>query len=101
LDDVGKPYYPSYTPPSKRHFDPFYWEEKQIKRIVRAIKAGKISLLSERKKVPEERFWDLWENAADSQTNANLPPHMQAPKLVPPGHAESYNPSEEFLFDEV
>jgi len=48
----------------------------------------------------EEKLWDLWENAQEDDIMKKMAPAIPAPKLKLPGHAESYNPSEEYLFTE-
>ena len=73
-----------------------------INRLVVAIRNGWIKLDAKKKEPEEEKFWDIWENTADDQELARkMPPVLSAPKLKLPGHAESYNPSEEYLFSKV
>lgn len=47
-------------------------------------------------------FFDIWENTQEQDEIAKkLPPSIQAPKVKPPGHNESYNPPDEYLMSEV
>jgi len=53
-----------------------------------------------KKKQQQEILSDLWAEGDDKpEVLKNLPQQIAAPKLKLPGHAESYNPSEEFLFN--
>src|SRR5690242_18638196 len=51
----------------------------------------------------EEQAYLLWGDdgqaveSGPTFSRAKLPPSVAAPKLALPGHAESYNPSEEYL----
>lgn len=72
-----------------------------INRLVVAIKNGWINPDAKKKQPEEEKFWDLWENTKDDDITNKLPPAISAPKMKLPGHAESYNPSEEYLFTPV
>jgi len=74
----------------------------RINKLVSAIKNGWLVLDKKKEEPEEEKFWDLWENAdEDDPTRRKMPPAISAPKIKLPGHAESYNPSEEYLFTEV
>lgn len=70
-----------------------------MNKLVQAIKQGRIDPTRRKKPKPEENLFDLWENSNENeQTLAkNMPTPISAPKLALPGHAESYNPSEEYL----
>lgn len=72
-----------------------------INKLVVAIRNGWIKPDQRKKQPEEENLWDLWENVADDELALKMPPAIAAPKLKLPGHAESYNPSEEYLFTEV
>lgn len=82
-------------PEPKSRFTPSKWEHKKIMKIVRAIREGRIMPRAPAQERPE--YYDVWEN---EQTREDHPMHMPAPKLALPGHAESYNPPAEYLFDE-
>ncbi|GAA5856845.1 hypothetical protein JCM8547_008870 [Rhodosporidiobolus lusitaniae] len=99
------PYFTSQTmqtplsgrPEPKSRFLPSKWEHKKVMKIVRAIRAGRIvPRRPGAAKAPDApRFYALW-----STSDAAAAPHamhMSAPKQAPPGHAESYNPPEEYL----
>jgi ribosome biogenesis protein ERB1 len=43
-------------------------------------------------------LFDLWENKKEDPLARKLPISISAPKMQLPGHAESYNPPEEYLF---
>eukprot|EP01135_Chromosphaera_perkinsii_P004685 Nk52_evm34s293 gene=Nk52_evmTU34s293 len=80
------------APEPKRRFLPSVWEHKRVMKIVRAIKKGWIKP-KDVKKAPE--FYMLWGN--DDEVKKDNPMHIAAPKMKLPGHAESYNPPEEYL----
>ncbi|EZG56794.1 BOP1NT (NUC169) domain protein [Gregarina niphandrodes] len=93
--------------PLKRHFSrkgkflPGEGEEKKIRAILKAIREGRY--YSRREKHKSVDPFDVWgENitVAYDKKGRPLKPILPAPKLPPPGHAESYNPSPEYLFDE-
>ena len=59
---------------------------------------GKKKSMSEKKKQPSDEPFVLWKgDEEDELTLRKGPQHVQAPKMKPPGHAESYNPAEEYL----
>ncbi|GAA5909660.1 hypothetical protein JCM6882_008457 [Rhodosporidiobolus microsporus] len=90
----------SGRPEPKSRFLPSKWEHKKVMKIVRAIRAGRI--IPRRPGAPstsqtdKPRFYALW--STSDVPAAPHAMHMPAPKLAPPGHAESYNPPEEYLF---
>ncbi|KAI9139255.1 NUC169 domain-containing protein [Paraphysoderma sedebokerense] len=85
----------SSAPEPKRRFVPSKWEHAKVMKIVRAIRKG---LIVPRKPAPlQPRFYDVWKNADESTTNDH-PMHIPAPKVKLPGHVESYNPPEEYLW---
>lgn len=86
-------------PEPKSRFLPSKWEHQKVMKIVRAIRAGRITPRrpGAPQAVEKPRFYELW-SASDDTPQAPHPMHMPAPKLVPPGHAESYNPPEEYLW---
>ncbi|CAJ1402027.1 unnamed protein product [Effrenium voratum] len=79
--------------PPKARFLPSKWEAMKVKRLVALLREGKIRP----PKPPPPEVWDLW---ADEVARKKGPPPLPAPKLALPGHAESYNPPSEYLFNE-
>ncbi|XP_064073157.1 ribosome biogenesis protein BOP1 homolog isoform X1 [Vanessa tameamea] len=86
-------------PEHKRSFLPSRSEQKQISRIVHALKMGwtktRKQIADERKKKKERQFYNLW--GAGGQVRA--PRSLPAPRRALPSHAESYNPPPEYLLD--
>ena len=72
-----------------------------MNRLVQAIRLGRIRM-DKPKEREEERIWDIWDaaNEKPDEISRKLPPALQAPKVALPGNAESYNPPEEYLFDD-
>lgn len=49
----------------------------------------------------KNQVWDIWKDESlVAFRPKTLPPQIHAPKRAPPTHAESYNPSKEYLLDE-
>jgi len=88
--------------PSKQSFLPSKWERMKINKMVNAIRMGWMKPKQPKKPEDEldEKLWDIWENEEENEVSKKLPPVISAPKMKLPTHAESYNPSEEYLFDE-
>ncbi|KAK4147689.1 NUC169 domain-containing protein [Dichotomopilus funicola] len=90
----------SSAPEPKRRFLPSKNEAKQVMKLVRAIREGRIlpyKTPEEREREEEEQeetHFDLWQNEEPQAPN---PMHIPAPKLAPPGYDLSYNPPEEYL----
>ncbi|KAK3328871.1 NUC169 domain-containing protein [Apodospora peruviana] len=90
----------SSAPEPKRRFLPSKNEAKQVMKLVRAIREGRILPYKppeEREREEEEKeevHFDLWQNEEPQEAN---PMHIPAPKLPPPGYDLSYNPPEEYL----
>ncbi|KAI5953397.1 ERB1 [Candida jiufengensis] len=90
------------VPEPKRRFVPSKHEAKRVMKIVRAIREGRILTPEQAKEAREKQDtddlnFDLWENEND------IPDHimnLRAPKLLPPTNEESYNPPEEYLFND-
>jgi len=81
--------------PPKRRFVPSKWEGMKIKKLLRQMRLG----LVPKPKEPEPEVYDLWQGEyVDPRHRAPKP--LPAPKMTPPGHAESYNPPSEYLFTE-
>jgi len=52
-------------------------------------------------KESDEHVWDIWEDETIVPWRPkDAPKHIAAPKRDLPMHAESYNPPEEYLFDD-
>lgn len=88
----------SARPEPKSRFLPSKWEHKKVMKIVRAIRAGRIVPRKPGTKPTSEKppFYGLW--SSNDVASAPHPMHMPAPKMTLPGHAESYNPPEEYLW---
>lgn len=53
------------------------------------------------KEEAEDKAWDIWQDDSIVAYNPRKAPKpITAPKRDLPTHAESYNPAEEYLFDE-
>ncbi|KAJ1374590.1 hypothetical protein KIN20_037302 [Parelaphostrongylus tenuis] len=89
-------------PVPKARFIPSRDEMRIVSRMVHSIKMG---WSKGPKQKEEKKVYDLWaaESSLDHKTKSELARmrmHMPAPKMPLPTHAESYNPPEEYLFDE-
>eukprot|EP01039_Chlorochromonas_danica_P007694 gene7694-8501_t len=98
-------------PLRKSSFQPSRWEMLRVKQIMAAMKNGTYQTYQERlaakKKEREgkkegEGTYLMWpENDHEEENESRrLRYHLPAPKMPLPGHAESYNPPEEYLFDD-
>ncbi|GAB7361161.1 hypothetical protein MBLNU230_g1194t1 [Neophaeotheca triangularis] len=94
----------SAAPEPKRRFIPSIHENKRVMKIVKAIKEGRIQPFKEPTEEDKEReefeqefaTYDVWSNEVPRPDHImNVP----APKLPPPGYAESYHPPPEYLPD--
>jgi len=81
--------------PPKSRFMPSKWERMKVKRLVALLREGKILPPPP----PKPVVWDLWADEGPKRKKGLAMP-LPAPKLVPPGHAESYNPPPEYLLSE-
>lgn len=88
---------PAPTEP-KRRFIPSAHEAREIKRLVKAIRAGTRKMPGY-KPPAKPRFYDIW-GMDDDSTVPKRDNHIAAPKTKLPNHSESYNPPAEYLFDE-
>ncbi|CEG37794.1 ribosome biogenesis protein bop1-like [Plasmopara halstedii] len=79
----------------KSRFLPSKWERMKVMKIVKGIKEGRIKVDQNPEKKPE--VYQMWFDDDQAQTRKG-PAHVQAPKMPLPGHIESYNPPEEYLF---
>lgn len=71
-------------------------------KIVAAIRQGRIVPGNRQQKRPAEEkptVYNIWSDETDVP-RPDHPMHMPAPKVALPGHAESYNPPVEYLFNE-
>ncbi|KJH51708.1 BOP1NT domain protein [Dictyocaulus viviparus] len=89
-------------PEPKARFIPSRDEMRIVSRMIHSIKMG---WMKRAKPKEEKKMYDLWagESSLAHKTKSELARmrmHMPAPKMPLPTHAESYNPSEEYLFDE-
>lgn len=86
-------------PEPKSRFVPSKWEHKKVMKIVKAIREGRIVInkgLSSEEKKP--KVYAIWSKEDQERTPHAM--YMPAPQLPPPKTIESYNPPEEYLFDE-
>lgn len=90
----------------KRRFIRSLNERNQVNRYIQAIKRGWLKVRTKEEienelKQKKERTWDVWQDESlTTWKPRKMPPTIQAPKKDPPTHAESYNPSKEYLLDE-
>lgn len=82
---------------AKSSFVPSKWERMKVMKIIKGIKEGRIQLDQEPTKKPD--VYQIW-HEDDQAITRKGPPQVQAPKMPLPGHIESYNPPEEYLFTE-
>ncbi|XP_053672587.1 ribosome biogenesis protein BOP1 homolog isoform X2 [Anopheles nili] len=92
------------VPDSKRSFLPSKAEKLKVGKYVHAIKMGWLKTRAEKKRLEAARratkFYMLWESDHGKEEMRRIHDHVAAPKRALPGHAESYNPPPEYLFDE-
>ncbi|KAJ8670300.1 hypothetical protein QAD02_001559 [Eretmocerus hayati] len=91
-------------PEHKRSFLPSKPEAKKVSKLVHALKMGWIKSSAEmakerREKSKEPQFYMLWQTDDQAEEMRRIHKHIPAPKRFLPGHAESYNPPPEYLFD--
>ena len=91
----------SAAPEPKRRFIPSKHEQKRVMKIVKAIKEGRIQPYRPPEERPEEerdyKTFDIW---ADEVPRPDHIMNIPAPKLPPPGYAESYHPPPEYIPDQ-
>lgn len=97
----------SGVPEPKRRFVPSHNERNQISKYVQALKKGLMKTLAQKaqeikdRQEQEDKVWDIWEDESIvTWRPRRMPKPITAPKRDLPTHAESYNPSAEYLFDE-
>lgn len=81
----------------KSRFITSKWERMRVMKIVQGIKEGRIQLDKPVEKKPD--VYELWKED-DQPVDRKGPAHVPPPKMALPGHAESYNPPDEYLFTE-
>ncbi|KAJ0176349.1 hypothetical protein K1T71_008523 [Dendrolimus kikuchii] len=92
-------------PEHKRSFLPSKSEQRQVARIVHALKMGwtktRKQIARERRMKREKNFYNLWgsSTAEEEERLRGIHRHIPAPKRALPSHAESYNPPPEYLLD--
>ncbi|RHY34752.1 hypothetical protein DYB32_000695 [Aphanomyces invadans] len=82
----------------KSRFVPSKWEKMKVLKIMKGIREGRIQV----DKKPDDKpdVFQMWFDDDQEAVARKGPAHVQAPKMILPGHAESYNPPEEYLFTE-
>ncbi|CAD7015168.1 ribosome biogenesis protein BOP1 homolog [Ceratitis capitata] len=92
------------VPDHKRSFLPSSSERKKVSRMVHALKMGWMKTMDEvereKKAARGPKFYMLWETDTSREQMRRIHDPVSAPKRDLPGHAESYNPPPEYLFDE-
>ena len=94
------------TPDHKRSFIPSVSEKNKISQFLHKLKTGQMKTNAQLRKDKEKKkfeFYMLWSSVKDDSNEEKLRrihKHMPAPKRFLPGHAESYNPPAEYLFNE-
>lgn len=96
-----------YEPKSK--FQPSKWEKMQVDRLLHKLERGQINMDyltgkirdmndARKKKQNNDQPFLLWTGGEEDELNMRKgPQHIAAPKLPPPGHAESYIPPDEYI----
>ncbi|XP_023313834.1 ribosome biogenesis protein BOP1 homolog, partial [Trichogramma pretiosum] len=92
-------------PEHKRSFLPSKSEAQKVSKLVHALKMGWIKSSAQLRKERaennpnEQQFYMLWKTDDQAEEMRRIQKHIPAPKRFLPGHAESYNPPTEYLFD--
>lgn len=89
-------------PEHKRSFIPSRDEAKKVSKLVHALKMGWIKTRHEQAKLrakKDPQFYMIWSTDDVPEHMRRIHKHIPAPKRHLPGHAESYNPPPEYLFD--
>lgn len=87
----------------KRNFVRSENERKLVNRYVQMIKRGQLVVKSKdqiraEREAKKNQIWDIWKDESlIAFRSKSMPPQINAPKKPLPQHAESYNPSKEFL----
>lgn len=85
-------------PEPKAAFIPSLSEKRALTKLVALITSGKLKPYKPKKKTrtPFDFNFDLWSTDGDLNHRRHRA-HIPAPKMILPGHAESYNPPPEYL----
>mmetsp|Transcript_21103 Transcript_21103/g.52329 ORF Transcript_21103/g.52329 Transcript_21103/m.52329 type:complete len:809 (+) Transcript_21103:17-2443(+) len=93
----------------KSKFQPSKWDKMQVDELLRKLEKGDINMDYLTGKIrdmndahPKNKNKDapylMWKGGEEDELNMKKgPQHIAAPKLPPPGHAESYIPPDEYL----
>ncbi|KAL9699890.1 hypothetical protein quinque_003331 [Culex quinquefasciatus] len=91
-------------PDHKRSFLPSKSEKQKIGRLVHALKMGWVKTRAETERLAAAakgpKFYMVWDSDHGKEDIRRIHDHVVAPKRPLPGHAESYNPPPEYLFNE-
>jgi ribosome biogenesis protein ERB1 len=97
----------SSGPEPKRRFVPSKNERLIVSKYVQALKKGWMKTLAQKAQDEKEReekednAWDIWQDdSIVTWKPKKMPKPITAPKRDLPTHAESFNPSDEYLFDD-
>lgn len=98
VDDPEHKIHPLFSRPEpKSRFVPSKHEAKQVVKYVRMIRSGTLKRPPTQQDSAEMYNFDLWDKEMDGVKWRGAVP-IAAPKPRPPGHAESYNPPQEYLY---
>ena len=85
----------------KSKWQPNSYEKMQVQKLLQELKEGKITLDELKGKAKKEnplQEFLLWMGDEEDELSMRKgPQHLAAPKVPPPGHAESYIPPDEYL----
>jgi ribosome biogenesis protein ERB1 len=93
----------------KSKFQPSKWEKMQVDRLLQKLQRGQINMdyltgkirdMNDvrKKNQDSDQPFLLWTGGEEDELNMRKgPQHIAAPKLPPPGHAESYIPPDEYI----
>jgi len=96
-----------YEPKAK--FQPSKWDKMQVDKLLRKLEKGEINMDyltgkirdmndAHKDKQNKDKPYLLWTGTEEDELNMKKGPQsIAAPKLPPPGHAESYIPPDEYL----
>uniref|UniRef100_A0A1Q3EYN9 Ribosome biogenesis protein BOP1 homolog n=1 Tax=Culex tarsalis TaxID=7177 RepID=A0A1Q3EYN9_CULTA len=91
-------------PDHKRSFLPSKSEKQKVGRLVHALKMGWVKTRAETERLAATakgpKFYMVWDSDHGKEDIRRIHDHVVAPKRPLPGHAESYNPPPEYLFNE-
>jgi len=95
--------------PAKAKFQPSKWDKLQVDNLLRKLEKGEINMDyltgkirdmndAHKKNKSKDRPYLLWTGGEEDELDMKKGPHhIAAPKISPPGHAESYIPPDEYL----